>query len=103
MLETDRYLLMMGNRWNHQACIYDKQTGETIRLESDEPIAFINDLNGFLPFWPIGRGCGKAQNEVWAILSPEKYMEGVEETGKNPLGMELNMDDNPVLVIGTLK
>ena len=103
MLETDHHLLMMGNRWNHQACIYDKQTGETIRLESDEPIAFINDLNGFLPFWPIGRGCGKAQNEVWAILSPEKYMEGVEETGKNPLGMELNMDDNPVLVIGTLK
>ena len=102
-METDRYLLMMGDRWHHQACIYDKQAEKTIRVESEEPIGFTNDLNGFLPFWPIGRGCGKAQNEVWAILSPEKYMEGVEETSMNPLGMELNMDDNPVLVIGTLK
>lgn len=102
-METDRYLLMMGNRWNHQACIYDKQTGKTIRIESEEPIGFTNDLNGFLPFWPIGRGCGSAQNEVWGILSVDEYMEGVEQTGKNPLGIELRYDDNPVIVIGTLK
>ena len=102
-METDRYLLMMGNRWNNQACIYDKQIGKTIRVESEEPIGFTNDLNGFLPFWPIGRGCGSAQNEVWGILSVDEYMEGVEETGKNPLGIDLQFDDNPVIVIGTLK
>lgn len=102
-METDRYLLMMGNRWNHQACIYDKQTGKTIRIESEEPIGFTNDLNGFLPFWPIGRGCGSAQSEVWGILSVDEYMEGVEQTGKNPLGIDLQFDDNPVIVIGTLK
>ncbi|MBQ8266439.1 MAG: 6-bladed beta-propeller [Bacteroides sp.] len=102
-METDRYLLMMGNRWNNQACIYDKQTGKTIRVESEAPIGFTNDLNGFLPFWPIGRGCGSAQNEVWGILSVDEYMEGVEQTGKNPLGIDLQFDDNPVIVIGTLK
>ena len=102
-METDCYLLMMGNRWNHQACIYDKQTGEVIHLESEEPIGFTNDLNGFLPFWPIGRGCGSAQDEVWGILSVDEYMEGVEQTGKNPLGIDLQSDDNPVIVIGTLK
>ena len=103
MMENDRYLLMMGKHWNNQACIYDKQTGKTIRVESEEPIGFTNDLNGFLPFWPIGRGCGSAQNEVWGILSVDEYMEGVEETGKNPLGIDLQFDDNPVIVIGTLK
>lgn len=102
-METDRYLLMMGNRWNHKACIYDKQTGKTIRIESEESIGFTNDLNGFLPFWPIGRGSGDAQNEVWGILSPEEYLEGVEATGVNPLGIDVQLDDNPVIVIGTLK
>ena len=102
-METDRYLLMMGDRWHHQACIYDKQAEKTIRVESEEPIGFTNDLNGFLPFWPIGRGCGNAQNEVWGILSVDKYLEGVEATGVNPLGIDLEFDDNPVIVIGTLK
>lgn len=102
-METDRYLLMMGNRWNNQACIYDKQTGKTIRVESEDPVGFTNDLNGFLPFWPIGRGCGSTQNEVWDILSVDKYIEGVEQTGKNLLGIDLQFDDNPVIVIGTLK
>ena len=102
-METDRYLLMMGDRWNHQACIYDKQAEKTIRVESEEPIGFTNDLNGFLPFWPIGRGCGNAQHEVWCILSVDKYLEGVEATGVNPLGIDLEFDDNPVIVIGTLK
>jgi hypothetical protein len=40
---------------------------------------------------------------VWGILSVDEYMEGVEETGKNPLGIDLQFDDNPVIVIGTLK
>lgn len=102
-METDRYLLMMGNRWNHQACIYDKQTGKTIRIESEEPIGFTNDLNGFLPFWPIDRGCGSAQNEVWALIQPDQYIEAVKATGVNPLGFDLKFDDNPVIVIGTLK
>ena len=103
IMETDRYLLMMGYRWNHEACIYDKQSGKTIRVESEERIGFTNDLNGFLPFWPAGRGCGSAQNEVWGILSVDEYMEGVEATGVNPLGIDLEFDDNPVIVIGTLK
>ena len=102
LMETDRHLLMMGNRWNKSAYIYDKQTGETIRLE-DEQAVFTNDLNGFLPFWPIDRGRGEAKNEVWALIRPDQYMEGVEATGVNPLGFDLKFDDNPVIVIGTLK
>ena len=30
-------------------------------------------------------------------------MEGVEATGVNPLGFDLKFDDNPVIVIGTLR
>lgn len=103
ILETDRYLLLMGNRWRNEACVYDKHTKKTIRLEDELIKGFTNDLNEFLPFWPIDRGRGDAQNEVWAIIQPGEYMEGVKITGKNPLGFELQDTDNPVIVIGTLK
>ena len=102
IMETDHHLLMMGNRWNEVAYIYDKQTGETSRLE-EENATFFNDLNGFLPFWPIGRGRDGAENEVWALIQPDQYMEGVKATGVNPLGFDLKFDDNPVIAIGTLK
>ena len=72
-------------------------------MNGKENKGFINDLNGFLPFWPKNCGRGKADNEVWAILQPDEYIEGVEQTGKNPLGIDLQFDDNPVIVIGTLK
>lgn len=102
LMETDHHLLMMGDRWNKVAYIYDKQTGETSRLE-DVNATFVNDLNGFLPFWPIGRGRDGAENEVWALIQPDQYMEAVKATGVNPLGFDLKFDDNPVIVIGTLK
>ena len=102
LMETDYHLLMMGNRWNEVAYIYDKQTGETSRLEGEKAI-FVNDLDGFLPFWPIGRGRDGAENEVWALIQPDQYMKAVKATGVNPLGFDLKFDDNPVIVIGTLK
>lgn len=103
ILETDRYLLLMGHRWRKEGCIYDKSTSQIIRVKDEQIKGFANDLNGFLPFWPVTRGRGKAENEVWALLQPGEYIEGVEKTGKNPLGIEMQFDDNPVIVIGTLK
>ena len=103
MLETDRYLLMKNKSWNNEAFIYDKQTKQTSHLKAEQAKGFVNDLNGFLPFWPIDRGRGDAENEVWAVLQPDEYMDGVEATGKNPLGMEIDPDGNPIVVIGTLK
>ena len=63
----------------------------------------IQDFSFVVDYWPKDCGRGKAENEVWAILQPEEYLEGVEQTGKNPLGIDLQFDDNPVIVIGTLK
>lgn len=103
ILETDRYLLLKHGGWNRESYIYDKRTKKTIRLEGEQAKGFVNDLDGFLPFWPIDRGQDKAQNEVWASLQAEKYIEGVEATGKNPLGKDIDLEDNPIIVIGTLK
>lgn len=103
IIENDSYLLMIGRYWNKETYIYNKQTGETSLLNGEQINGFKNDLNGFLPFLPIERGRNKAENEVWAILQPDEYMEGVEATGVNPLGIKLKFDDNPIIVIGTLK
>ena len=48
LMETDRHLLMMGNRWNKSAYIYDKQTGETIRL-SRSKLLVAENLFSMLP------------------------------------------------------
>ena len=103
MVETDHWLLISKSFRNDNAYFYNKAEQKMGYMNGKETKGFTNDLNGFLPFWPKNCGRGKAENEVWAILQPEEYMEGVEQTGKNPLGIDLQFDDNPVIVIGTLK
>ena len=103
MVETDYWLLFSKSFRNDNAYFYNKAEQKMGYMNGKENKGFINDLNGFLPFWPKNCGRGKAENEVWAILQPDEYIEGVEQTGKNPLGIDLQFDDNPVIVIGTLK
>ena len=103
IVETNHWLLFPKNFWNDNAYFYHKAEQKMGYMNGKETKGFTNDLNGFLPFWPKDSGRGKAKNEVWAILQPEEYLEGVEQTGKNPLGIDLQFDDNPVIVIGTLK
>ena len=103
IVETNHWLLFPKNFWNDNAYFYHKAEQKMGYMNGKETKGFTNDLNGFLPFWPKDCGRGKAENEVWAILQPEEYLEGVEQTGKNPLGIDLQFDDNPVIVIGTLK
>lgn len=103
MVETDHWLLISKSFRNDNAYFYNKAERKMGYMNGKETKGFTNDLNGFLPFWPKNSGRGKAENEVWAILQPEEYLEGIEATGKNPLGIDLQFDDNPVIVIGTLK
>ena len=103
MVETDYWLLFSKSFRNDNAYFYNKAEQKMGYMNGKENKGFTNDLNGFLPFWPKNCGRGKAENEVWAILQPDEYIEGVEQTGKNPLGIDLQFDDNPVIVIGTLK
>lgn len=96
-------LLFSENFGNDNAYFYHKAEQRMGYMNGKETKGFSNDLNGFLPFWPKDCGRGRAQNEVWAILQPDEYIEGVEATGVNPLGIDVQFDSNPILVIGTLK
>lgn len=101
-IENDNVLLFK-TLWQDRAYLYNKNTKKLGYVNTKETDGFINDLNGFLPFWPIDCGRGKANNEVWASIQPDEYMEGVEATGVNPSGLNLKFDDNPVIAIGILK
>ena len=103
MMETNDWLLLSNSLWTENHYLYNKKTGKLNYINAKESKGFTNDLNGYLPFWPAHIGYGKAKNEICACIQAEEYLEGVETTGKNPLGKELNFDDNPVIVIGTLK
>ncbi len=98
IVETDRYLVVSCLIWSKELFVYDKQEQKTIYMDGDG-MGFVNDLDGFLPIVPVSRGRGVAANEMLATFSAEEYLDAVEATGKNPLGKELEFDDNPVVVI----
>lgn len=103
IMESNHWLLFSKSTWTDNHYLYNKQNRRLGYIDGKVNIGFINDLNGFLPFWPSFQGYGKNQKEVCSIIQAEEYLEAVKVTGMNPINKNLNFDDNPVIVIGTLK
>ena len=93
-------------------CLYDKATGEGVKLPFYEEYAvdkqsyrgrgFQNDLDGGMIFLPSKiRG-----NKMYQLVNAYKFIEYAESTGSKAMqevAAKLNEESNPVLVIATLK
>lgn len=102
MVETDRYLILERGMFSPLACIYDKVTGKTIRVNRQDYNGFKNDIDGFISFWPQSRGTGTASDEVWDMWTPEEFLQYAHIDDCHPL-MKIREEDNPIVVIGTVK
>ena len=102
IMETDRWLLLSESAWTPYFYLYNKKSDLFMRCNAEKYKGFENDLDGFLPFWPSYQGIGKSSHEICSIIKAEDYLEGVEETGENPLSSKPKFDDNPIVAIGSM-
>lgn len=102
------------NKGGKKYLIYDKKDKSGIFLDNGTNIStgFINDWDGGMDFWPIGSA---GDNQVFMPVSvmtfqkiisenslkPAKYPEKQKELEKIVTGMDVS--DNPVLVVATIK
>lgn len=106
VFEGGRFVLMPYTTWDisqapnivFQYLLFDKQTGECLKIEDD---AIVNDMVGNLPFRPIAR---VADNVLMAWLEVSYLQEQMEKGIQLPDNLkQMKDDDNAVLMLAYLK
>lgn len=104
IVETDRYLILERSSFYSYGCIYDKMLKKTIRINREkENNGFINDIDGVFPFWPQSRGRGTSSNKVWQMVSAESFLKYANPKNRKLFQKTIHEEDNPVVIIGTVK
>lgn len=114
IVESKRFLfLKVGYEKRLKHILYDKQTKESFNViyyadDKIDDIKILNDIDGGMPFWPIGNVSG---NKVFTYFDGFKYKESLKEndnandsqkTFTKIISMS-EMSDNPIIMIVTLK
>jgi len=116
ILETDPFMLFsIFSERGDSAYIFDKRKNQTFILQKEQRLkGFYNDIDGGLPFWPIHINL---KQEMVAFLYPFTMKEmltddyfgrkTIRDKAANlrlrELIKRLDDEDNPILVIATLK
>jgi len=110
IFETGKYVFFYcyRSRDNSGFYYYDKNTGNTYKYrDSDKEKGFINDFDGLGSFIPKVK---TKTNKFVGCLNPEILLEGSASNKGKPVSkkakallMNMREDDNPIIVIATLK